>query len=80
METYLDQRIDTTKEVQHISDDGAVRVTYYHWDMGMKYRVQVNIGTRSRPRWHLVGYGNSYYQVLNTFNRIVSDRKRGIRA
>lgn len=80
MKTYLAQRIDTTKTTQKTSDDGTVKITYHHDDMGMKYRVQVNTGTRSRPRWHVVGYANDYLPVLNTFNRIVSDRAKASRA
>lgn len=68
-------RINPAAEVQRVSDDGKVRITYHHNDLGMKYRVQVDTGAR-RLRWQTVGYGSTYNQVLATFNRIVSDRAR----
>lgn len=76
--SLMQGRINPSAEVQLVSDDKKVRITYHHNDLGMKYRVQVDTGAR-RMRWQTVGYGTTYLQVLNTFNRIVSDRARAFK-
>lgn len=78
MASFMQDRIDTTKRVQLVSDDGKVRIIYNHFDMGsLKYVVQVNIGSKKRPYWTGAGYSDSWVPALNTFNRVVADRARG---
>ena len=76
--SLMQGRVNPSTEIQLTSEDGKVRITYHHNDLGMKYRVQVDIGAR-RMRWTTVGYGSTYNSVLSTFNRIVADRARAFK-
>lgn len=78
MANLMQDRIDPTKRVQLVSDDGKVRIIYNHFEMGsLKFVVQVNIGSKERPYWTSAGYSDSWVPALTTFKRIVADRTRG---